>query len=369
MIRFHNVSTPRDEIAYLKLVDEYNTRLRNKHDRDFLTEHNLQTRYEKIFAPITRPLNKSLQIATAATTGAPPPPPPPQSSSSLLYPPTATSTPYHRKRTAAAAVDDSSSSIQSLDDIGDDDDMTRNYTDDDAGMNITKFFKSSHEDYGGDAARDDYFGIKKSSSSSSKKKKKKNTYTFIGKELQFDGPQSHRTGFHTITNTSPKKKQKFVIHSQRIWDMILLKYITFKPTHEEFAVYGNILISVGFNHWFRNTPRTAKKRAAETSDKYISLIEPALSAAATSGRGLYTRKSPKYYRTTAKKKKTKRGGNIEFFPANKKALQKKLVYLLGEYRSGNTVLRNEIVPIIQYLLSIGVPLPKRTTDSLNWLYD
>ena len=118
------------------------------------------------------------------------------------------------------------------------------------------------------------------------------------------------------------------------------------------------------------------------SEKYTKWILPALSAFGGdehTGSGIthYTRKSPQHYR---KRKRYSGGGLhhniIEFFPANKKALLHRLVYLLGEYRSGNTAaLRNEIVPIIHYLESIGVPIPesrkriKNTNNNLNWLYD
>lgn len=368
MISFHRVSTPKDEIAYLKRVNEYNTHLRDKYDHEFLKENNLQARYEKIFTPITRPLNKSLQAAATAA-GTPPPP---------LSPPTSTSTPYvEKKKKRKSFIDD---------DDGDDDSFldeeTHNYDDDDDGMNITKYFtKKKSGRYGNNddgIPHDDYFGIKKTLGA-----KKKGGYTFLGKYIRFEGGrQTHRTGF-IVTDTG----QHIVIPSRRIWDMILLKYLSFSPTQQNLADYGKVLKDVGFPQWFEKLKNTSKKHEMKQSEKYRELIEPALIATDVkqqqhSGTGItrYTRKSPLYYHNKNRKSNSSGGGGlqrniIEFFPANKKALLKKLVYLLGEYRSGNTTaLRNEIVPIIQYLKSIGVPIPKskrrnKNKNNLNWLYD
>ena len=80
-------------------------------------------------------------------------------------------------------------------------------------------------------------------------------------------------------------------------------------------------------------------------------------------------------RTTIGIKKKKdinrtKNGIVEFFPADKKELLNKLVYLLGEYHSGNNKsLRNEIVPIVSYLRSHNALPYKFDKRRMNWIYD
>ena len=62
MSYFYQVKQPRDELNYLKLVEELNNQLEAKYDDAFFTKNNMQKRYENIFKPITNPLHKSLQL-------------------------------------------------------------------------------------------------------------------------------------------------------------------------------------------------------------------------------------------------------------------------------------------------------------------
>ena len=139
-------------------------------------------------------------------------------------------------------------------------------------------------------------------------------------------------------------------------------------TEKDLVEYGHILLANNFESWLKNQPNTTRKRNMIELDKYKNIIIPALNAAKhtlATGQGMYyTFSSPTFYRQ--KKKAAGRGikksvprpkristkTNIEFFPSNKKVLLKKLFYLLGEYHCGNnTALRNEIIPIVQYLKS------------------
>ena len=66
------------------------------------------------------------------------------------------------------------------------------------------------------------------------------------------------------------------------------------------------------------------------------------------------------------------GSGIEFLPANKKVLKQKLIYLLGEYREGNTRLHNQIVVIatqLDRLHSLPKFLREQVHTTLNWVYD
>ena len=348
MISFYKVSTPKEEIDYLQRVNEYNTRLRDKYTTAFFVNHNLQKKYEKIFTPITKPLNRSLQRQQVDTPSSPP------SDFTVHHPPVDTSTPYDRKKKRKPSVD-SLLGVSQLD--------TQNFQpqlsaeDDDIGVNISSFFKSSKNDFG---IRDEFFGVRKT--------QRQGLYKFLGKSIRFTGPQAKRTGFRV---TEPKEfKQDISIHSRALWDIILLKYPSSPPLQKDLLAYGKILNALGFTNWWKNQRQTQMTRQMVHSEKYTVFIQPALESLANEQGGggiMYTRKSPQSYT----KKKSGHGihTTVEFFPSNKKALLKKLSYLLGEYRSGNTKsLRNEIVPIVQYLKSIN-SLPKKQVKTLNWLYD
>ena len=59
------------------------------------------------------------------------------------------------------------------------------------------------------------------------------------------------------------------------------------------------------------------------------------------------------------------GDSIEFLPADKKGLQTKFAYLLGEFRAGNTsATRNQIVAISDELLRRKV-ISRREYQTVN----
>ena len=237
-------------------------------------------------------------------------------------------------------------------------------------FDITRFLKDPVT-YG---IPDDYFGIKKG-------KKTKNglpTYTYLGNTIQITGNPSR-----TIKIIAPiSLKKSITVSSQSIWDLIVLDTPFHKVTNHDLIEYGNILIANNFSSWMEKLHNTHNKRSMMQSDKYNTIILPALEAVKSSGQGMsyYTISSPLSYRKKRKtgyglkmvtpKKNHIRNSTIEFFPGNKKVLLKKLIYLLGEYHCGNNKsLRNEIVPIIQYLKSQHALPAKFNTKSMNWIYD
>ena len=211
-------------------------------------------------------------------------------------------------------------------------------------------------------AADKYFGI-------TKDKKQKNSYNFVGRKILISGKPSS-----TIKVIFPTQlRQTIEIPSRRIWDMIVLEHPSTPITHSDLIQYGKILTAVGFQKWISNQKNTGKKRALLESSKYKTIILPALEAAAREhdGRGIYyTHHSPHYYRNKYKKEKRIKKEIIDFFPADKKELLNKLIYLIGEYHSGNNKsLRNEIVPIVNYLRSHKALPHKFDKRRMNWIYD
>ena len=220
------------------------------------------------------------------------------------------------------------------------------------------------------------FGIKPT-----RKKSGKQFYSFLGKSIHISKDRK----FIINSNTS----QKNFVPRERLWEIIVLNPPTFLPTIKELEEYGEILLFNDYENW-AELQKTKAFSHAKLSNKYTNIIAPAIDAAQNKiGKGInlkkippnisyYTYRSPPFKRKNKKKiitgkgisKKHRRKNIIEFFPANKSVLLKKLIYLLGEYHCGNTkILRDEIVPIINYLKSQNALPQKFDSKYMNWIYD
>ena len=60
MSYFSQITTPKEELNYLKKINDLNTQLHEKYSTRFFSDHNVQKKYENMFKPITKPLRKSL---------------------------------------------------------------------------------------------------------------------------------------------------------------------------------------------------------------------------------------------------------------------------------------------------------------------
>ena len=351
---FYHISTPQDELKYLKTINELNNKLQSKYDNDFFTKNNMQKRYENIFQPITKPLQKSLQLQQEK-----------QDQEEQQYP-----QPIKQSMTPSKSSTDVDFTIKNKQQQG----KKLHFND----FDISRFV-TNPQDYG---IVDKNFGITRVGKT---KKKNTTTYKYLGNTVQITGkPSSMMKIIAPI-----QLKQTLEIPTQRIWDLIVLDYPFHEITHADLIEYGKILKANNFESWLHNKPNTMKKRTMVESKKYMDIILPALEAVKDHlGSGIYTSFAPTtfLYQQNRKKKKDerckqkriKRGKgiaykkkvHIEFFPANKRVLLKKLIYLLGEYRCGNTrVLRNEIVPIINYLKSQKALPAKFDKKYMNWIYD
>ena len=361
------ISTPHQELQYLKKINALDIQLQAKYNNIFFANHNIQKRYETIFKPITQPLNKSLQQQhhihqhlqqQQQQEDHHQPISPPMASSSRrkkeLLTPAKKKHPIFQRNSLTNIDSDDDDNVPdfTLMDEGDDDDVND--------FNISRFIKKP-DDYG---IRDNYFGITQDT-----KSKKSQLYKFLGNTIQITGNPS------SSMKISNQPLDPIEISSRKIWEMIVLTQPFRPPTHTDLVEYGNILLANNFEKWIKNKRNTTSKRAMLNSPKYLEIIVPALNAAkGYEGKGIsyYTFHPPPSKKRSLKKKKENgiRRRNIEFFPANKKVLLKKLIYLLGEFHCGNNrLLRNEIVPIVDYLKSQKA-LPHRfDTKRMKWIYD
>ena len=190
---------------------------------------------------------------------------------------------------------------------------------------------------------DKYFGLSVDSN---------NHLKFLGKNISITGKGFKVTGERHLAN------REIQVPTQRIWSMILYNPVPIEPTLKELDTYGSILTILDFNS-FLNHLSVGKRRAATRSNKYKYIIHEALELH-HSGEGLmYTKRKPTSYPRR----------NIEFFPTDKRQLLKRLAYLVGEYQSGNTGLRSEIVPIVQYLNNKKALPKKYKSKNYNWIFD
>ena len=324
---FH-ITTPEEEIEYLKRIQNLNRRLEAKYTNTFLSNHDVQKRYETVFQPITKPLNESLE---------------------------------QQKKLQQQQITKPIKKESSIEDVKDYDDGIDAVDDDEkkTEINIHQYLRNI-DSYG---IRDKYFGIGPG---------KKGEYRYLGNTIEVN------EGSMKILSPSALK-QTVEIPSKMIWDMVVLEHPFYQPNHKQLKTYGNILLANGFPQWLKSKRNTQTKKAMLKCEKYNNIILPALGAVVgeKQGKGLYyTRHSPHYYRKKVEKTFKKgrgikrRNNNVEFFPADKKTLLNKLVYLLGEYHSGNNrSLRKEIVPIIQYLKAHNSLPQKFSTKHMNWIYD
>ena len=342
MSNFYRISTPQDELEYLKRIHDLDGQLQRKYAKNFFQQHNMQRKYEKVFQPITKPL-KMLQQQNI-----------PDSSSEVV-----SHAPIKHEHHEEGIKEEEQSFLDDNEELMSEGDYDGDDADSD--FDISHFLRSPHF-Y---TAPDKYFGI-------TEDKKDKKAYNFVGRKIHILGTPP--TAIKVIFPT--QLKQVIDIPSQKIWEIIVLEHPINKITHSELVQYGKILTTIGFQKWISNQKTTAKKQALLNSVKYNTIILPALEAVATDddhkGEGIhYTYHSPHYYRNKNKKdiNRTK-NGIVEFFPADKKELLNKLVYLLGEYHSGNNKsLRNEIVPIVSYLRSHNALPYKFDKRRMNWIYD
>lgn len=301
MNTFYQIETPADELRYLKEVAVLDQKLKNKYDRKFLLEHEVQTENEKTFQPITKPLLESVHqqklINATLQRGEP----------RKVFVKKTSKSKNRIKKTKAESTE-------------------RN-------IDVHAIFTQPNIDK--------YFGVSIDSN---------NHLKFLGKDIHITERGIKVLGAHT---------REINIPSQRIWSMILYKPIPIDPTVKELKIYGSILTKLDF-HLFLNQLTVGKRRAATRSNKYKNIISKALELNGSRGAGLmFTKHKPSFYQQK----------NIEFFPADKRQLLQKLTYLLGEYQSGNTGLRSEIVPIIQYLRSKKALPKKYKNKNFNWIFD
>ena len=105
-------------------------------------------------------------------------------------------------------------------------------------------------------------------------------------------------------------------------------------------------------------------RSTRSKDKKVKTTPQKMPRSTTTGRGIiYSRISPinakkkqnaksnvrKFGHGTISKQKRRRKSNIVYLPSDIASLQRQLIYLIGEFQSGNLSLRNKIVAILNNL--------------------
>ena len=387
MSYFSQITTPREELNYLKKINDLNTQLHEKYSNRFFSDHNIQRKYETMFKPITKPLHKSLtqqeQFNNSLTRKEQQQQQQQQQQEQQQEKEKeqqgpSYSTPLHRKRKAFPTLTGKKRKVslstgarkkkakktlfsipESEEDLG---------GEEEGGFHIAQFIKNP-EKYG---FPDKFFGITK------KPGKTYDKYIFLGNTIQILGNPSNQMKIIAPANL----QQILDIPSQNLWEIIVLERPSHAITHAESVQYGNILIANDFEKWLHAKRISKSKNDMLSSPKFQNIIQPALDDAKNAqqqhpGSGMYTSHSPRYYlskttkgRGLKKKKKEKKNSSVvEFFPANKKVLLKKFIYLLGEFHCGNTHLRNEIIPIVNYLKSQKALPVKFDTRRMNWIYD
>ena len=85
---------------------------------------------------------------------------------------------------------------------------------------------------------------------------------------------------------------------------------------------------------------------------------------------LYTTLKPKFLRknTSSRISKTVGGGVIEYLPSDVKSLRKQLMYLVGEYKAGNIILKNKIAAILKNLHNRKVITKREYNMQINSVF-
>ena len=326
MNTFYQVNTPADEIRYFKRVSALNHELRNKYDGKYLQEHEIQTENEKKIQPITKPMLESvhqqkLLNATIQRQN--------NKKNRHVIKVKPSKSKYHQpKKNTKVETSISKSKYQPKKN-------TKVETSIDSNVDVHAILSQPNIDK--------YFGLSVDSN---------NRLKFLGKNISITGKGFKVTGERHFAN------REIQVPTQRIWSIILDNPVPIEPTPKELETYGSILTILDF-HSFLNHLSVGKRRAATRSNKYKYIIHEALELH-HSGEGLmYTKRKPTSYPRS----------NIEFFPTDKRQLLKRLGYLVGEYQSGNTGLRSEIVPIVQYLKNKKALPKKYKSKNYNWIFD
>ena len=376
MSYFSQITTPQEELNYLKKVNELNEQLHEKYNNRFFSDHNIQRKYETMFKPITKPLRKSLaqqeqfhkslshkeqqqkQQQPQEEGGEP--------SGTFTTPLQRRKKPFSipagKKRKVVSSKKGSLSrkTKRPLFNVNEEGEWEH---EGDGGFHIAQFIQRP-EQYG---FPDKFFGITA--------KKAGGQYTFLGSTILISGDPSNR-----MEIVDPVRlRQTLNIPSQNLWEIIVLQTPSRAITHTDSVQYGKILIANDFENWLKNKRDSKSKQRMLQSPKLLNIILPAIrDAKQHTGSGMmYTSRSPRYFLNRMKKQgkgihgfKKKKNSSVVFFPANKKVLLKKLIYLLGEFQCGNTrALRNEIIPIVNYLKSQKALPAKFDTKRMNWIYD
>ena len=388
MTYFSQITTPQEELNYLKKINDLNTQLHEKYSNRFFSDHNIQRKYETMFKPITKPLRKSItqqeQFHTSLTRKEQQQQEQQQEQQQQQeqYGGPGFSTPLQKRRKAivvpAGKKRKVSTSIRKASPSSTGGKKKKQKTkrplfpvteesegEEEGEFHIAQFIKHP-EKYG---FPDRFFGITKKSGKAYDK------YMFLGSTVQILGNPSDKMKIIAPAHL----QQTLDIPSQNLWEIIVLEQPSHAISHTESVQYGNILIANDFEAWLHTKRHSKSKQDMLSSPKFQNIIQTALHDAKNAqqhpGSGMYTFHSPRYYlnrtkgRGLKKKKKEKKNSSVEFFPANKKVLLKKLIYLLGEFQCGNTYLRNEIIPIVNYLKSQKALPAKFDTRRMNWIYD
>jgi len=205
MSQFFDISTPRDELNYLKLVEKLNSNLYAKYENEFFEKNNIQREYENIFKPITEPLHKSLKIQQQQ---------------------------QQNDKNKKIKTDD-----KDLSDLKEEDEEVKEVASPKRKQRKKKFsieqFLKDQNSYGN---QDMVFGIK-----ATRKKSGIQFYSFLGKSIHISKDRKF------IIN--PNSSQKNSVPTERLWEIIVLNPPTFTPTIKELEDYGEILLFNDYDTW------------------------------------------------------------------------------------------------------------------------